>query len=48
MGLSKEAVKEFQEAYYKDFNEKLSYEDAEIMMRELLVFLRWLITGSDD
>ena len=46
--LSKKAVIEFQDAFEKDFGERLSFEDASIMMRELLVFLRWIITEIED
>jgi len=36
MGLSKEAIKEFKEIYYKEFGERISDEEAQEMGASLL------------
>ena len=42
MPLSKEAIESFRVAYRKSFNEDIPFNDAAIMARELLWFIREL------
>ena len=47
MALDEEVVREFQKAYYEAFGERIFYDEAALMSREILQFARWLLINSE-
>jgi len=47
MTLPQRAVEKFQAAYKQDFGEEISFGEAELMLSELILFLRLLLKKPD-